>query len=239
MCDPERNRPGDENALRTAWLIGGKGRLGPVWASALSGYDVHTFDPPEFDVTCTILLHILVPDILVINAGVDDRPGSSEPWPKYDTAKAMCEVNLLGAYRMLVEVGSAMPRGGSIILISSLYGLISPDARYYDHRPDGWMKSAMYGATKAGVISMVKYFAALYGPRGVRVNAIAPGGVVDPADPLTAQDPEFIAKYTARIPLGRMCQPADLAGPLAFLASEASSFMTGQTLVLDGGMTCW
>ena len=225
--------------MRTALLIGDGGRLGPIWEQALAtaGVTVSGLGLPEWDITVDTMPP--APDILVINAGVDDRPGSSEPWPKYDTARQMCEVNLLGAYRMLVEVGSQMPRGGSIILIASLYGLIAPDARYYDHRPDGWMKSAMYGASKAGVISMVKYFAALYGPQGVRVNAIAPGGVVDPVDPLTAQDPAFIAKYTARIPLGRMCQPADLAGPLVFLASEASSFMTGQTLVLDGGMTCW
>jgi len=225
---------------KRAWLVGDRGRLGPVWRYALEDAwaTVSVTGSPDWDIVRSPI-PALVPDVLVINAGVDDRPGSAEPWPKYETARAMCEVNLLGAYRMLVEVGGKMAPGSSIILIASLYGLVSPDARYYDHRPDKWMKSAMYGATKAGVISMVKYFAALYGPRGVRVNALAPGGVWDPDDPLTQGDPEFIKKYTARIPMGRMCQPSDLAGPLVFLASDASSFMTGQTLVLDGGFTCF
>ena len=71
------------------------------------------------------------------------------------------------------------------------------------------------------------------------MNALAPGGVVDPADPLTGQDDTFKRQYTARIPMGRMCTPADLIGPLLFLASSASSFVTGQTLVLDGGFTAW
>jgi NAD(P)-dependent dehydrogenase (short-subunit alcohol dehydrogenase family) len=225
---------------RMAWVIGGSGRLGPVWRDALrgAGMDAHTFSQPGWDIN-TGPIQSESPDVLVINAGVDDRPGSAEPWPKYDTARAMCEVNLLGAYRMLVEVGGKMKLGSSIIMIASLYGLTSPDARYYDHRNDRWMKSAMYGATKAGVISMVRYFAALYGPRGVRVNALAPGGVVDPADPLTTGDAEFQRKYTERIPMGRMCHPSDLGGPLVFLASDASSFITGHTIPIDGGFLCW
>jgi NAD(P)-dependent dehydrogenase (short-subunit alcohol dehydrogenase family) len=229
------------NALYGKWavVIGGTGRLGPLWRDALSqaGATVNTFSQPWWDINDGAIPS--PGDILVINAGVDDRPGSAEPWPKYDTARAMCDVNLLGAYRMLVEVGGKMKPGSSIILIASLYGLTSPDLRYYDHRPDHWMKSAMYGATKAGVISMVRYFAALYGPRGVRVNALAPGGVVDPADTLTTGDAEFQRKYTERIPMGRMCQPSDLGGPLVFLASDASSFITGHTIPIDGGFLCW
>ena len=140
---------------------------------------------------------------------------------------------------MLRIIGPQMPAGGSIIAVASLYGLTVPDLRYYDHRPDGWQKDPMYGATKAGLISLVKYYAAKYGPRGVRVNALAPGGVVAEGDGLTAQDPEFVQKYTARIPMGRMCRPEDLGGPLVFLASDASSFVTGQVIALDGGYLCW
>jgi NAD(P)-dependent dehydrogenase (short-subunit alcohol dehydrogenase family) len=101
------------------------------------------------------------------------------------------------------------------------------------------MKSAMYGATKAAIISLVRYFAAYYGPKGVRVNALAPGGVTSGGDALTGQDQAFVQKYTARIPMGRMCQLEDLAGPMVFLASEASSFVTGQAIALDGGFLCW
>ena len=226
-------------AGKSAVVIGANGRLGPVWVSALvqAGATVIGLSLPAWDLRRDRL--DTAPDVLVLNAGVDDRPGSPEPWPKLDTARQMCEVNLWGAHRLLADVGPRMRCGSAIVCISSLYGIVSPDAHYYDHRADGWMKSAMYGATKAGVISMVRYFAALLGPRGIRVNAIAPGGVVDPSDALTAGDAEFQEKYTVRIPLGRMCQPADLVGPLLFLASEASSFVTGHCLVLDGGFTCW
>lgn len=178
------------------------------------------------------------PDILVNNAGIDSRPGS----PDYDgMVRTMCDVNLRGTDRMCRIVGSVMALRGSgvIINIASLYGLVSPDLRYYDHRPDGWVKDPMYGATKAGVISLTRYYAAKYGPSGVRVNALAPGGVVAEGDGLTAQDPAFVQKYTARIPMGRMCRPEDLAGPLVFLASDAASFVTGQVIALDGGYLCW
>jgi NAD(P)-dependent dehydrogenase (short-subunit alcohol dehydrogenase family) len=128
---------------------------------------------------------------------------------------------------------------GSIINIASLYGLVAPDLRYYDHRPDGWRKDAIYGATKAGIISLTQYYAAALGPTGVRVNALAPGGVVAGPDGLTQGDPEFARKYTYRIPMGRMATPNDLGGPLVFLASEMSSFVTGVTIPISGGYECW
>ena len=178
------------------------------------------------------------PTILVNNAGVDSRPSMTD----YDAmTEAMAQVNLRGTDRMLRVFGGAMAEAGygSIINIASLYGLVSPDLRYYDHREDGWMKDPMYGATKAGVISLTRYYAAKWAARGVRVNALAPGGIVAPGDGLTAQDPQFVAKYTARIPMGRMCTPQDLAGPLVFLASKASSFVSGQCIALDGGYLCY
>jgi NAD(P)-dependent dehydrogenase (short-subunit alcohol dehydrogenase family) len=212
-----------------------------VDALTKAGATVHTFDLPEQDITdadsvTKFLCTITPPDILVNNAGVDSRPTMTD----YGTmTRAMADVNLLGTDRMCDVIGTWMHRGGSIINIASLYGLVSPDLRYYDHREDGWVKDPMYGATKAGVISLTRYYAAKFGRDGVRVNALAPGGVVAEGDGLTAQDPEFVAKYTARIPMGRMCRPADLAGPLVFLASDASSFVTGQTIALDGGYLCW
>jgi NAD(P)-dependent dehydrogenase (short-subunit alcohol dehydrogenase family) len=82
-------------------------------------------------------------------------------------------------------------------------------------------------------VNMTKYFATLWGNRGVRVNALSPGGV------LAGQDDQFRAKYSARVPVGRMAQPEDLRGPLLFLASPASSYVTGHELRVDGGFTAW
>lgn len=228
---------------KKALVTGCNGRLGPVWMKALgeAGAIVVGADLPNYDI-CKPLPLANRFDILVNNAGVDDRPrpGVNEPWPRYDTAKQMALTNLYGTYVMLNTFGEAMAeRGGGVIVnIASLYGLVSPDMGLYSHL-DGFKKHAMYGATKAGIISLTKYYAAYYGPRNVRVNAIAPGGVIDPSDPLTGQDHEFTRKYTAKIPMGRMCTPADLGGALVYLASDASAFVTGQTLVLDGGFTCW
>jgi NAD(P)-dependent dehydrogenase (short-subunit alcohol dehydrogenase family) len=124
---------------------------------------------------------------------------------------------------------------GSIINIGSLYASVSPDQRFYEHLPGDlpFLKSPAYGASKAAVVNMTKYFATLWGDRGVRVNALSPGGV------LAGQDEQFKAKYSARVPLGRMAVADDLKGPLLFLASRASSYVTGHELRVDGGFTAW
>lgn len=248
-----------------ALVTGCAGRLGRIWSAALRSAgatvcETDTLDaleggsafkyctPGTADLTNLADVERLATDffslhpitILVNNAGVDDRPRAGVlNGPRYDVAEAMARVNLLGTYAMLQVFGARMATQGkgSIINIASLYGLVSPDMRYYGDT--GFQKHAMYGATKAGIVSMTKYFAALYGPSGVRVNALAPGGVVDPNDPLTGQDDGFKSRYTARIPMGRMCTPADIGGPLVFLASQASSFVTGHTIPVDGGFLAW
>ena len=104
---------------------------------------------------------------------------------------------------------------GSIVNIGSLYASVSPDQRFYDHLPatPPFLKSPAYGASKAGVVNMTKYFSTLWGARGVRVNTLSPGGV------LGGQDEQFKRKYARACPLGRMAQADDLKGPLVFLAS--------------------
>ena len=228
---------------KVALVTGARGRLGPIWRAALedAGAQVIGVDVLDYNLStaggCDALVqqwgHV---DILVNNAGVDSRPDMGP-----GLAQAMVDVNVLGTSRLCFGIGAHMAaRGrGAIVNIASLYGLVAPDLRYYDHRPDGWAKDALYGATKAAVIQLTRDFAARFGPFGVRVNALAPGGIVAGTDALTQGDPEFARKYTARIPLGRMCRPADLAGPLVFLASDMSSFVTGQCLVLDGGYLAW
>jgi len=182
------------------------------------------------------------PAVLVNNAGVDQPPDSGgtrsriEALP-LDQFRRMIEVNLLGTFQITQVFGGRMAeRGaGSIVNIGSLYASVSPDQRFYDHLPGDvpFLKSPAYGASKAGVVSMTKYFSTLWGPRGVRVNTLSPGGV------LGAQDDHFKQKYGSRVPLGRMATFEDLKGPLVFLASSASSYVTGHELKVDGGFTAW
>ena len=182
------------------------------------------------------------PTILVNNAGVDQPPDSGgnrsriEDWPA-DQFRRMVEVNLLGTFQLTQVIGGRMAaRGaGSVVNIGSLYASVSPDQRFYDHLsgPLPFLKSPAYGASKAAVVNMTAYFATLWGSQGVRVNTLSPGGV------LAGQDEQFKAKYCARVPLGRMAQADDLRGPLVFLASSASSYVTGHELRVDGGFTAW
>ena len=182
------------------------------------------------------------PAVLVNNAGIDQPPDSAAGRSAIadlpiDEFRRMVEVNLLGTFQVTQVVGGRMAaRGaGSIVNIGSLYASVSPDPRFYDHLPGDlpFLKSPAYGASKAAVVNMTKYFATLWGPRGVRVNTLSPGGV------LGGQDDEFRAKYGARVPLGRMAQVEDLKGPLVFLASPASAYVTGHELRVDGGFTAW
>jgi NAD(P)-dependent dehydrogenase (short-subunit alcohol dehydrogenase family) len=182
------------------------------------------------------------PAVLVNNAGVDQPPDSPggrhhlESLPIEDFRK-MVEVNLLGTFQVTQVFGALMVQrgGGSIINIGSLYASVSPDPHFYDHLSGNapFIKSPAYGASKAGVASLAKFFATHWALAGVRVNTLSPGGV------LGGQDEEFKAKYGARVPLRRMAEPEDLKGPLIFLASRASSYVTGHELRVEGGFTAW
>jgi NAD(P)-dependent dehydrogenase (short-subunit alcohol dehydrogenase family) len=182
------------------------------------------------------------PTVLVNNAGVDqppDSPGGRHHLHEIpiDELRRMVEVNLIGTFQVTQVFGGRMAaRGrGSIINIGSLYASVSPDPRLYDHLPGAapFVKSPAYGASKAGVVNLSKFFATHWAGRGVRVNTLSPGGV------LGGQDPAFREKYSARVPLGRMAEAEDLKGPLVFLASAASSYVTGHELRVDGGFTAW
>jgi NAD(P)-dependent dehydrogenase (short-subunit alcohol dehydrogenase family) len=180
--------------------------------------------------------------VLVNNAGIDQPPDSpGDRHPLHDLPieqfRRMVEVNLLGTIQVIQVFGSQMAeRGrGSIINIGSLYASVSPDPHFYDHLAGTlpFIKSPAYGASKAAVVNVSKFFATHWASRGVRVNTLSPGGV------LAGQDAQFKAKYGARVPLGRMAEPEDLKGPLIFLASSASSYVTGHELRVDGGFTAW
>lgn len=183
-----------------------------------------------------------VPSVLVNNAGIDQPPsGEGQRYPferiPFEISREIMDVNVLGLFLVTQVFGIDMVKAGrgSIINIGSLYASVSPDSRFYDHIPSDppFLKPPAYGASKAAVVNLTKYLATLWGPHGVRVNTLSPGGV------LGGQDEQFKRKFCDRVPLGRMAAFSDLRGPLIFLASRASSYVTGIELRVDGGFTVW
>jgi NAD(P)-dependent dehydrogenase (short-subunit alcohol dehydrogenase family) len=214
-----------------------------VEPARLHRFDADITDRSSIDAARDAIVERLgTPTVLVNNAGIDQPPDSAtdrfriEDMP-VELFRRMVEVNLLGTFQMTQAFGALMVgrRRGAIINIGSLYASVSPDQRFYDHfegQPP-FLKVPSYGASKAAVVNMTKYFATLWGPFDVRVNVLSPGGV------LASQDGNFKRKYADRVPLGRMAGDADLKGPLVFLASSASSYVTGHELRVDGGFTAW
>jgi NAD(P)-dependent dehydrogenase (short-subunit alcohol dehydrogenase family) len=187
-------------------------------------------------------LHGWQPSILVNNAGIDQPPAILPRTYRVDEIplelfSGVFDVNVFGTFLAIQAFGPPMVRAGrgSIVNIGSLYATVAPDQRLYDHLPTDppFLKPPAYGASKAAVVNLTRYFAALWAPHNVRVNALSPGGV------LAGQDQEFRRKYESRVPMGRMAEPDDLVGPMVFLASEASRYVTGVDLRVDGGFTSW
>lgn len=145
-------------------------------------------------------------------------------------------VNLTGIFLCCQAVAKPMLGQGKgvIINISSIYGLVGPDQRIYQ-KPDApsQFKPVYYSVTKAGVLGLTRYLATYYAGKGIRVNALSPGGVYND------HDETFLQAYSARAVLGRMAEKHEMNGALLFLASDASAYMTGSNLVVDGGWTAW
>jgi NAD(P)-dependent dehydrogenase (short-subunit alcohol dehydrogenase family) len=179
------------------------------------------------------------PSVLVCSAGIDQPPDAAARSSLFedvdaDAFRRTLDVNLAGTLLAIQVFGPPMVAagGGSIITIGSIYASLAPDPALYDHleMDPPFLKPPAYGASKAGVVNLTRYVARLWGRHGVRANALSPGGV------LGDQDPEFQRKYCARVALGRMAEPEDLAGALVFLASDESRYVTGTELRVDGGL---
>lgn len=156
----------------------------------------------------------------------------------FETWREVMSVNLDGMFLMAQAVGKYMleKKQGSIIQTASLYSLIAPDQRIYkgSHYLGGEINTpAVYTTSKAGVIGLTKHLATLWGEWGIRVNALCPGGVS------SGQNSAFSENYSARVPMGRMAEKIDIVGPMLFLASNASRYVTGQVLYADGGLSAW
>ncbi len=184
------------------------------------------------------------PHALINNGALDSPPNASaddngpfESYPESSWDKVM-EVNAKGVFLCCQVVGGQMAAAnrGSIINICSMYGIVSPDQRIYEYRHTGsaaFFKPAAYSASKSALLNLTRYLATYWAGRNVRVNTLTLGGVFN------NQDGQFLRNYGARVPLGRMAREDEYNGAIIFLISDASSYMTGSNLIIDGGWTAW
>ncbi|MCB1194717.1 SDR family oxidoreductase [bacterium] len=182
-----------------------------------------------------------VPSVLVNNAALDAPPNATDqdtgPFEQYpeDSWDQMMNVNVKGTFLMCQAVGGLMAshNGGSIINIASIYGMLSPDQRLYEHKKPPFTKPIAYSVSKSAIYNLTRYLATYWANKKVRVNTLTLAGVFN------NQDDAFLKKYTAKVPLGRMANQNEYNGAVLFLASDASAYMTGANMVIDGGYSCW
>ena len=251
---------------RVAVVTGGSGQLGAVYTAGLAergmrvaSLDVTTSDlrdgvrALECDITDRAAIEDALeaieaewgsPHLLVNNAGLDSPPDAPAeevgPFETYPEASfdAVLDVNVKGAFLCCQVIGGAMAREGrgSIVNVSSIYGLLSPVQDLYAfrrERGETFVKPVAYSVSKSAVFNLTRYLATYWAGAGVRVNTLTLAGVWND------QAPEFLEAYSARVPMGRMLQADEALGALVFLASDASSYVTGSNVVVDGGWSAW
>jgi NAD(P)-dependent dehydrogenase (short-subunit alcohol dehydrogenase family) len=185
-----------------------------------------------------------VPDGLVNNAAMDSPPnapveenGPFETFPEESWDRIM-DVNAKGVFLCCQLIGGKMAEAGkgSIINICSTYGILSPDQRIYEYRRENqtpFCKPVAYSASKSSLTNLTRYLSTYWAAKKVRVNTLTLGGVFN------HQDEAFLKGYCHRVPMGRMAESDEFNGAVIFLISEASSYMTGANLVIDGGWSAW
>jgi NAD(P)-dependent dehydrogenase (short-subunit alcohol dehydrogenase family) len=185
-----------------------------------------------------------VPHVLVNAAALDSPPdapaeevGPFEHYP-VESFERMMAVNVKGTLLVSQAVGGPMAAAGrgSIVNISSIYGLLSPVQDLYafrSERGETFVKPVAYSVSKSAILNLTRYLATYWARSGVRVNTLTLGGVFDD------QPPEFLEAYAARTPMGRMLDAGEALGAIVFLASDASSYVTGANIVVDGGWSAW
>jgi NAD(P)-dependent dehydrogenase (short-subunit alcohol dehydrogenase family) len=185
-----------------------------------------------------------VPHVLVNAAALDSPPdappeevGPVESYPE-ESFDAVMDVNVKGTFLCCQVVGARMAAEGrgSIVNISSVYGMLSPVQDLYEFRRragDEFYKPVAYSVSKSALYNLTRYLATYWAKSGVRVNTLTLAGVAN------EQPREFVDAYTSRMPLGRMADVREVVGPVVFLASDASSYVTGANLVVDGGWSAW
>jgi NAD(P)-dependent dehydrogenase (short-subunit alcohol dehydrogenase family) len=244
---------------RVAIVTGGAGQLGAEIVRGLEerGARVAVFDlaTDEFRVDVTdraaieqatnrVAAEWGEPDILVNAAALDSPPdappeevGPLETYPEASFERVM-DVNVKGTFLCCQVVGARMAEAkrGAIVNISSVYGMLSPVQDVYDFRRargETFFKPVAYSVSKSALYNLTRYLATYWARSGVRVNTLTLAGVWN------EQPSEFVDAYTARMPIGRMADAAEVVGPVVFLVSDASSYVTGANLVADGGWSAW
>ncbi len=231
------------NALTTTLIKGGYHAMGvatditqPESVQATVDETLATYGRLDILVNSAALDPKSDPQALVEMAKHGAVSGAFEDYP-LEAWKAALDVNLTGMFlccQAAVKPMLAQEKKGSIINICSTYGLAAPDQRIYQRDGKQTMyKPVYYPVTKAGVLGLTRYLAAYYAGTQIRFNALTPGGVFN------NHDEAFLKAYSSRTILGRMANKDEMNGALLFLASDASSYMTGSNLVVDGGWTAW
>lgn len=177
-------------------------------------------------------------DGVVMNAGIDSVPGQGKTdLVDYDRGEwsRVFDVNVFGIVDVLNSVVGALSASSSVVMLGSLYGMVAPNPHLMSHLDDGkgQVKHPAYGASKAALMAVARQYGTSLASQGIRVNTLTLGGV------LAGQDAEFVEKYSALVPQGRMLERDELKGAMVFLLSDDSRAMTGQNVVIDGGFTAW
>jgi NAD(P)-dependent dehydrogenase (short-subunit alcohol dehydrogenase family) len=208
-----------------------------------SGYACDITQPEAIrDVADTIEADLGAVSILLNNAASKTRDIDAFFAPvatfSLETWREIMAVNLDGMFNVAQVFGTLMAgRGyGSIVQTASIYGLMAPDQRIYEgseYLGRAINTPAVYTASKAGVIGLTKHLATYWAAQGVRVNTLTPGGVE------SGQNDTFKQRYGARVPIGRMARADEMVGAVLFLVSDAASYVTGQNIAVDGGLSAW